>query len=347
MTALRCLREVELVLHPRRNYIYGPNGAGKTSLLEGIFVLGRGRSFRTRQMRRLVQHGSDGFAVFGEVLTEGATRRLGVAYRAGRLEKKIDGQPATGMAQLAELMPVHAIDPSMHALVEGGPSERRRFLDWGVFHVEPRYLETWKRYRRVLSQRNAALKRGAAGAELQPWSQALVEAGAEVDASRSAYLARLAPYVTAFGERLLARPLTLDYRRGWPTDEDFEHALVAGEARDRQSGNTEAGPHRAEVVLRLGERRVHDEASRGQQKLTAAALVLAQVAVETLNRPSRSVLVVDDPAAELDAQSLGRLLAAMEDLPAQLIFTALSPTHLPPPADQPVFHVERGEARTV
>jgi len=160
MTALRCLREAELELHPRRNYIFGPNGAGKTTLLEGIFVLGRGRSFRTRQIQRIVQRGSEGFAIFGEVLIEGAHRRLGVAYSAGRLEKKIDGQAASGMAELAELLPVHALDPSMHALVEGGPSERRRFIDWGVFHVEPPYLEAWKRYRRVLSQRNAALKRG-------------------------------------------------------------------------------------------------------------------------------------------------------------------------------------------
>ena len=214
MTTLRCLREVELRLDPRRNYIFGPNGAGKTSLLEGVFVLGRGRSFRTRQVRRLVQHGSDAFAVFGEVATDAGTRRLGVAYRAGRLEKKIDGQPATGMAALAELLPVHAIDPSMHALVEGGPSERRRFLDWGVFHVEPSYLEAWKRYRRVLSQRNAVLKRGGPSAELRPWSAALAEAGAGVDDSRSRYLARLAPVVSAFGERLLERQLALDYRRG-------------------------------------------------------------------------------------------------------------------------------------
>ena len=92
-----------------------------------------------------------------------------------------------------------------------------------------------------------------------------------------------------------------------------------------RAGSTEAGPHRAEVVLRLDERRVQDEASRGQQKLTAAALILAQVAVESADRPLRSVLVVDDPAAELDAGSLERLLAALADLPAQLIFTALTP----------------------
>jgi DNA replication and repair protein RecF len=347
ITNLRCLSEAELSLHPRRNYIFGPNGAGKTSLLEGVFVLGRGRSFRTWQMRRLVQHGGDSFAVFGEVLSEGASRRLGVAYRAGRLEKRIDAQPASGMAQLAALLPVHAIDPSMHQLVEGGPSERRRFLDWGVFHVEPQYLPAWKRYRRVLSQRNAALKRSASEGELRPWTQAVAEAGAAVDIARSHYLARLAPHVATFGKGLLDRPLTVEYRRGWGPDVSLADALTAADAHDRQNGNTEAGPHRADIVLRLDERRVQDEASRGQQKLTAAALILAQVAVESMERPLRSVLVVDDPAAELDARSLERLLAGMAELPAQLIFTALTPDHLTPEAGHPVFHVERGGVHTL
>ena len=345
ITTFRCFREVELLLSTRRNYVFGPNGAGKTSLLEAAFVLGRGRSFRTRQMRRLVQHGSEGFTVYGEVEVEGATRRLGVAYRAGRLEKKIDGEPAAGMAQLAALLPVHAIDPSMHALIEGGPSERRRFLDWGVFHVEPGYLDAWKRYRRVLSQRNAVLKQAANLEELRPWSGALAEAGALVDESRQRYLARLAPFLSAIGQRLLDRPLTLDYRRGWGGNERLDDALAAAEPRDRQTGRTEPGPHRAEIVVCLDERRVQDEASRGQQKLTAAALILAQVALEGADRPLRSALVVDDPAAELDAGSLERLQAALTDLSAQLVFTALTPKHLAPEAGYPVFHVERGEVR--
>jgi DNA replication and repair protein RecF len=347
ITTLRCLREVELELDPSRNYIFGPNGAGKTSLLEGLFVLGRGRSFRTRQMRRLVRHGADGFAVFGVADVDGAERRLGVAYRAGRLEKKIDGQPAVGMAQLAALLPVHAIDPSTHAIVEGGPSERRRFLDWGVFHVEPTYLDAWKGYRRVLSQRNAALKRGALSAELKPWSAALAEAGATVDESRRRYLDRLSPFVSDFGQRLLDRPLSLDYRRGWVAEARLEDVLADAEPRDRQNGSTEAGPHRAEIVLRLDERRVQDEASRGQQKLTAAALILSQVAVESAERPRRSVLLVDDPAAELDAHSLDRLMASIADLPAQLVLTALTPKHLVPEPGFPTFHVERGEVRTL
>jgi DNA replication and repair protein RecF len=345
IATFRCLSDAELELAPSRNYVFGPNGAGKTSLLEAIFVLGRGRSFRTRQMRRLVQHGSDAFAVFGEVHVEDATRRLGVAYRAGRLEKKVDGQTALGMAELAALLPVHALDPSIHGLVEGGPSERRRFLDWGVFHVEPAYLDAWKRYRRVLSQRNAALKHTASITELRPWTRALAEAGAIVEASRQRYLDRLAPSVEEFGRRLLDAPLTLDYRPGWPAETTLDDALTGGEDRDRQSGTTELGPHRAEIVLRLADRRVQDEASRGQQKLTAAALILAQVAVESADRPARSVLVVDDPVAELDSRSLERLLTALAGLRAQLIFTALTGDQLRPEPGAPVFHVERGGVR--
>lgn len=346
--SLRCLREVELELGDRATYVYGPNGAGKTSLLEGIFVLSRGRSFRTRQIRRLVQRGADEFAVFGVVETaDGQQRRLGVSYRTGRLEKKLDLEPAQGMAELTALLPVHAIDPSMHALVEGGPSERRRFLDWGVFHVEHGYLEAWKQYRRALSQRNAALKRLVGPAELRPWTQALAEAGMVVERSRRRYVELLAPQFAQFGEQLLGRALRLDYRAGLPEDQAFAAALAATEARDRASGNTELGPHRAELVIRFEERRVQDEASRGQQKLAAAALVLAQVAVEAQARPGQGVLVIDDPAAELDKQSLRRLLGVVRELPVQTIFTALTAEALPPEPGSPVFHVEHGEVAGV
>jgi DNA replication and repair protein RecF len=311
-------------------------------------LLGRGRSFRTRQIRRLVRRGTEGFAVFGTVVRDSdVTQRLGVAYRAGHLEKKIDGQEAAGMADLARILPVHALDPSMHALVEGGPSERRRFLDWGVFHVEQGYLESWKRYRRLLSHRNAALKRSSTDGELHPWSVALAEAGEAVDGSRRKYLDLLAPSVADFGQRLLARPLTLRYRRGWADEEGLEATLAALRGRDRESGSTEAGPHRAELVLLLDDRRVQDEASRGQQKLTAAAMVLAQVAVESAMHPGRSVVVIDDPAAELDGRSLDRLLEAVDHLKAQLVLTALAPEQLRPAQDHPVFHVEQGRVRTL
>lgn len=347
VAALRCLTSAELDLHAHRSYVYGPNGAGKTSLLEGIFLLSRGRSFRTRQIRRVVQHGSKGLAVYGEVATGEVIHRLGVAYENGRLEKRVDGEPAQSSAALAALLPVHLLGPSIHQLVEGGPSERRRFLDWGVFHVEHDYLSSWRRYRRVLSQRNAALKRRASGEELRPWTDALILAGSTVDGARRRYVELINARAARCAERLLGRPLSIEYRCGWGEDNAFAEALGAAEPRDRALGTTEVGPHRAELILQLDGRPVENEASRGQQKLVAAALVLAQVAAGAEAGAGRDVLLVDDPAAELDSAALGRLLDLLAETPAQLVLTGLSEQQLPPAAGFPVFHVERGEVRAL
>jgi DNA replication and repair protein RecF len=347
IATLRCLKQAELTLDPRRSYVYGPNGAGKTSILEALFLLSRGRSFRTRQIRRLVQHGADTLTVYGEIAGEQGTQKLGVSYREGRLDKHIGGEAAGSSAALAALLPVHILDPSIHQLVEGGPSERRRFLDWGVFHVEHDYLPTWKKYRRILSQRNAALKRRAGGAELRPWTDALVVAAEAVDAARRRYVADLSPRAAACAGVLLGRSLELRYRPGWRDGTSFAEALAAAESRDRQLGTTEVGPHRADLVLELDSRRVEDEASRGQQKLTAAALVLAQVAIGGREGGPSNVLLVDDPAAELDSAALERLLGLLAETPAQLVLTGLSERQLAPQPGFPVFHVERGEVRAL
>lgn len=343
---LRCLAEVELELSQGRNYVYGPNGAGKTSILEGMFILGRGRSFRTRQVRKLVRRGDDGFTVYGEIAVAGRRHRLGVGYLNGRLDKRIDGEAARSTAALVELLPVHVIDPGVHDLIQGGPSERRRFLDWGVFHVEPSYLEGWKRYRRELSQRNAALKHGAR-AEIQTWTKGLAQAGELVHVHREAYVARLGQALTKYGHTLLERPLTVDYLPGWRSGWTLAEALGASAGRDTTTGTTDVGPHRADLVVRLDGTRVAEEASRGQQKLAAAALVLAQAELRADARGARDLLLVDDPAAELDGQALRRLLTALDDVPAQLVLTALDRGQLRPSPGFPVFHVEHGRVQAV
>jgi DNA replication and repair protein RecF len=346
ITDFRCLTQVELALDATRNYIYGPNGAGKTSILESIFLLGRGRSFRTRAIRRLVRRGSSGLAVFGEVDERQRVRRLGVALNRGRLEKRIDGEPAAGTAALAEILPVHTIDPGSHDLIQGGPSERRRFLDWGVFHVEHGYLDLWRRYRRLLGQRNAALKHTSPGSELATWTSALADAGEAVDRSRAAYVTELAPDLAERGKALLDRPLALGYERGWAAGSSLGDALAATAARDRAFGNTEVGPHRADLAILLDGRRAHEDASRGQQKLAAASLIVAQASVFQRVRGA-STLLVDDPAAELDAAGLERLMAVLETVGAQLILTGLTASQLAPREDSAVFHVERGEVRAL
>lgn len=344
MDAVRCLNNVDIELHARRNRICGENGAGKTSLLEGTFLLGRGRSFRSRQTGRLVQRGREGLSVYGETT---AADRIGVSFAGGALQCRINGEPAQGLAELSRALLVHVIDPSSHTLVEGGPSVRRRFLDASVFHVEHAYLAEWRQYRRVLGQRNAVLKKGDSGGELAIWTRQLVEVGSTIDARRSARAAELGQEFAALGERLLGRHIRLEYRRGWRQDAELMEVLMGSVGRDRAQGFTQVGPHRADLRLRMEGEPIRDVASRGQQKLVAAALVLAEVRVVAQRLGHGGVLLVDDPAAELDAAALGRLLEELEGLDAQLLMTAISDAALPRREDAALFHVEQGKVKAV
>jgi DNA replication and repair protein RecF len=336
----RCIELAELSLDGRRSYIFGPNGAGKTSVLEAIYLLSRGRSFRSRQNKRLIRHGQSSLTVFAETRHDEQTHRLGIQLGDDGLEARIDGEKAGSVAALARRFPAHVIEPNIHQLIEGGPSTRRRFLDWGVFHVEQGFLEAWRRFRRVLGQRNSALKQGL---PTESWDPAFLEAGEAVNSSREHYVEALNAVVERIGRELTGQPVALSYRRGWPRGSTLESALEASMERDRSYGATQIGPHRADLAITMDEHGVREEASRGQQKLVAAALIVSQVQVFAEGRGDGGILLVDDPAAELDAMAFKSLMAVLDTLPAQLILTGLSETALPPMSGFPVFHVERGK----
>ena len=342
--SFRCLTHVELALDLEQNYFFGPNGAGKTSLLEAIHVLGRGRSFRLRQNKRLIQYDAQGFSVFGEVLAAGRSHRLGISVDSGGRRLRLDGQDGPAMTAMAQVLPVYVIEPSVHFLIEGGPGERRRFLDWGVFHVEQGYIATWRRYRRVLGQRNAALR---AGQHPRSWDELLAAAGMQVTEARERYVGELRQALAGLGEALLGLPLEVNYRPGWRADLNLHGALQKSRTRDEQTGATQVGPHRAELEIKLGVRGVREEISRGQQKLAAAALVSAQVRVLARSRGHGGTLLVDDPAAELDKTALLGLLSVLDDLPAQRIITGLTKASLEGAQPPTRFHVEQGRVRPV
>ena len=238
----RCLAHAELLLHPERNYVFGPNASGKTSLLEAIHFLSRGRSFRTRRSRSLVRHGEAALVIFAEVHRDGVGHRLGASLGADGLQLQVDGTRGAGAVETSRLLPVQVIDPEVHRLIDGGPEGRRRYLDWGVFHVEHGYIEHWRRFRRALSQRNAALKTG--GVDLATWNEALLVGAAPVDGARRRYVERLAPLLVELGVALLGRPIEISYRRGGMAELSLEEALARSRERDERLGSTQVGPHR-------------------------------------------------------------------------------------------------------
>jgi DNA replication and repair protein RecF len=341
----RCIEATELEFDGRCNLISGANASGKTSLLEAIFFLGRGRSFRTARNETLIRKTQHELLLTGRFEAGESLRPVGVRYSREGFEARAAGQRVGSLAELATILPVQAIDPEVHRLIEEGPQERRRYLDWGVFHVEPRFVEHWRRYQRALKQRNAALRTEAAEAVVRAWDPELIESGRALAASRRQYFKALQPHVSSAGQRLLGLDIELSLSDGWLAGTDLKDAVEHAWPRDRERGTTHAGPHRADLSIRVGGDLARQRVSRGQQKLTAAAMLLGQLRCDQVLGSSTAALLVDDPAAELDEANLERLVGLILELPGQLFVTALDPSmaafrRLP---EARRFHVEHGK----
>ncbi len=219
----RCIERAELVLPPGTTLVRGPNGSGKTSLLEGIYLLGRGRSFRTSRSETLIRHGADALSVTGR-LAGGAA--LPMRVQLGRHERataKIAGMLVRSRAELAQAFPVQALEPGMHKLIEEASPRRRRWLDWAVFHVEPPFVAAWQRYGRALRQRNAALRSAPATARV--WDAELVRQGELITASRARLIETLRPYWQEMVRSLADLPAELSYLQGWSAERSLAAAL--------------------------------------------------------------------------------------------------------------------------
>ena len=265
-----------LEVAPGLTLLWGGNGSGKTSLLEAIFLLGRGRSFRTRNTERLIRTGQDHLRVVGQVSSGDYSQTIGFEARASGVTARVSGRTVTSLAELSQVFAVQVIEPGVHKLLEEGGHRRRRWMDWAVFHVEPQFVETWLRYTRALKQRNAALR--TQPEQATAWDTELVRAG-EVDRRIPPELSRTAAALLAGDSRCAQRARRCSFTTcadGAP-DRTLAEALVASRARDELRRLTHSGPHRADVAVRLDGRPAREVLSRGQQKLVAVAMTVAQL----------------------------------------------------------------------
>ena len=240
-------------------------------------------------------------------------------------------------------MAIQAIDPEIHELVHGGPEFRRRFLDWGVFHVKHQFLDSWRRYQKALRQRNAALRQNEPDRQVRAWDVELAEHGETVDGLRSGFLDEFLPLFSSICEENLSFEANCSYNRGWASNVGLLQALEDSWQRDRAYGSTQVGPHRADLALQVHERRARHRVSRGQQKMLGSTLVIAQTRFVAEQSDDDLVLLVDDPAAELDRDNRDRLFAMLRNMPAQMFVTALEAGDLPWSDEGKKFHVEHGK----
>lgn len=353
----RNLKSVDLHLSPRFNFLIGQNGSGKTSFLETIHVLSVGRSFRTHKLDPLVCVDSAEFFVYGELLNG---RRLGLQRnRVGSPALRLDGVSQTSWSDVATLLPLQIINTDSFNLLEGGGKTRRRFLDWAMFHVEHTFLQDWRAYRRIVTQRNVLLKQRPRDLQeqLNAWDSELARLATSIHQRRSALILEYLPVFEALIATFLPTLVTtFVYLPGWDSYTPLSQALSESRERDIRYGMTLLGPHRADFQIKIGKHQATEVLSRGQIKMLVCALKLSMGQYiktkywSTGNQTYQTIYLIDDLAAELDPANCAKVVAHLDRTDDQCFFTAIEEASLSSVSEltesSGKFHVEHGKIRT-
>jgi len=334
------------------NLIYGNNGSGKTSILEAIYFLGMGRSFRSHLSQRVIKHSDDKLTLFAKLSVLDKESKIGLRrFRSGETEVKIDGDNIKRLSILAETLPIQVITPESFALLFEGPKPRRQFIDWGAFHSDKSFHLAWVNTKRILKQRNQLLKNQSSYNEIRFWDQDLVRYSQQVTDIRTRYVDSLNELLKGIIEEFLPQvDIKVSFTRGWDSKTEYAQQLELQYARDLMMGNTSSGPHKADLRLRVGTLPVQDVLSRGQLKLLVCALRIAQGKLLKQQVDRNSIYLVDDLPSELDVKHRQLLLQQLTDTGAQVFVTAIEPAAILDSLNVPpskMFHVEQGRVTEV
>jgi DNA replication and repair protein RecF len=355
--SVRNLHDLSVSFSKSLNFIWGENASGKTSLLESIYLLSTGRSFRTRHIDNIINSDAKSreLIVFGKVNTSKQNEEATpIGVRKSTLhgsEIKISGQSIKSAAILAKLTPVLMVEPQSFDLLTGPPKVRRQFIDWGVFHVEHEFSFLWNDYINCLKQRNSLLRTAKIDLlQLKVWDKRISLLGEQITQHRIEFMDR---FRVTF-ETVLAglglneqSEIGLKYFQGWDKSKSLAEMLDQNRSKDIEKKYTQYGPHRADLKLRISGKNVSEFLSRGQQKLLIIALYIAHVKCLKELNDSQTLVLIDDIAAELDSKNIDIILSNLLELDAQVMCTVLD-REIPRDyldkhrSDCKMFHVEHG-----
>lgn len=349
---VRIYERASLFPDPHLNLITGSNASGKTTLLEAIYLLGTGRSFRTTQTEQLYRTADTDLTVVGKIDTvDNGLVRLGLVHSSEGRRVIINGVEQRQVSSLAQLLPLQAISSDTHYEFRHSSKHRRGVLDWGLFHVEPDFPKLWARYHRILQQRNAALKSYSQGKARYAWDEELVEVGGILHVGRAHLIEHLLPYFQSYCQELLGTKhhANLILESGWDDKNGFGECLRLDRIRDSAHGFTHSGPQRADLQITLNKQASRASASHGQYKMLVIALRLAQIRYLIESKGQHCCLLIDDLAAELDCEHRARLTTILANLPVQVFVTTteLSLIDRKSWSSHKTFHVEQGTVMTL
>ena len=350
LTDFRNITSATLIPSRSLTLISGKNGSGKSSLIESLYYLGYGRSFRTTKHTSAIKHETAQFSIFAKCIDD-AGKETNVGLRRGRDDSftcAINGNHSHRLTDLVSLIPMQLFTPQSTDLIIGSPGERRRFIDWGLFHVEHDFNILFQTYQKLLKNRNALLKQQAnlRAPENQYWEQQLVIAGESLNSKRKAYVERLQPLFNAICSEFLPEfSVEISYYKGWEKEASLKESLDKKCEYDLRVGYTSSGPHKSDLRFKVDGSIAQELLSRGQLRMAVAALQLAQTKLFQIESSRKSIFLLDDVGAELDIEKRERFIDGLLAMDTQLFVTAIEREQLEfidKYKDKKMFHVEHG-----
>lgn len=344
----RNLANSQVKFHHNLNFIIGENGSGKSSILEAIFFLGHGKSFRTIKIDSIATYEQNSFTVS---IKDNLAKQLGIcrSVDSSQFEIRLNGSKVHKLSDLAKNIVVQIVTPESFKLFFGGPKERRKFIDLGLFHVEHDFPLQWKVFTKVLKQRNACLK-SKSMKELPYWTNEFCHYSTKIALYRRSYIEQLKEELTLWLAILLPalkNKIDLQYFRGWSLKKELEEILSTSTEKELQYGYSLAGAHKFDIKFIINNQPLELTLSRGQQKLFLLALTLAQTKIIAKVKQVKPILLIDDIGAELDQYSRLALAEAINKLDCQVIITAIDKIAVEPLVSKDknykMFHVKHGE----
>lgn len=345
ITNCRNIQTANLNLCSSTNYIYGNNGSGKTSLLEALSILSMGRSFRTTKIKQVIHRENKSIMLTGLISSQDIDYPIGIKKGIDGTTIKINKQLISTQSELSRHLPLTVIHPLSYELITGGANLRRKYIDWIAFYLDANFHPTWVKYQKILKQRNAALRDTRFHYALDHLTSELCLLQPKIHQARVNAVELLQQKIVKITPDILSDyipdiKLSSGFPANIPLDKeslfDYYHSQRTNELRLKR---TLKGSHQADIIFTINGEFVSTNASRGQTKIIAILLWIAQ----NLTIKQSGILAFDDLHAELDAKHYNDILILIESIDRQIIITSIEK----PVVDKRnfqgnMFHVKQG-----
>lgn len=317
----RNYEEAHVEFSPQLNLITGDNAQGKSSLLEAIYFIITGRSFRTRYLSELIQNGATGFYLQAEIVKHEVDQTLKIFYSPKKRQIIYNSTEYPSLNSLLGLLQGVLLSSEDSELIKGLPSDRRGFIDLQIAQGDPLYLYHLNRYFRAMKHRNALLKAKQL-LTIESWEHEMSSSAAYLIYQRKSLIDELGNRCPKLQEQLSlgTEKIGLDYRSAFALESmpQIQEKLIEEMRRQRPKefylGYTLVGPHREDLSFLLDGRAAFAFASEGQQRCLLAALKLGELHRLHKQSGEMPIMGVDDFENSLDLKRRKQLLNYLKDL---------------------------------